>query len=93
MGSMLTCQTDDAKLQTPMGSCGCAHSACGCFGKTSANQEEQINSKIQTAVRVEMTLLQAQLIKKMQEMLEKNGKLPQLNVAFDEAQGRIEITE
>src|SRR4051812_17207326 len=36
MGQAMTCDTDDAKLSTPFGSCGCLHSRCGCFGKKEA---------------------------------------------------------
>lgn len=62
------CETDEMKLQLPCGSFGCLHSSCGCFGKKDGDE----NRKLKAAIRVEMALIEKQLIEQMKEAFKAN---------------------
>jgi hypothetical protein len=63
-----TCETDDMKLQTAFGSCGCLRSKCGCFG---AKTEED---EIKIAARVELALIEKQIIEHLKMAFKENKK-------------------
>ena len=67
---------DEAKLATPFGSCGwgkCRSSCC------ESDEDPQLK-QIQTAIRVEMALLEKLILDKMIAGLKKDGEIPQLAV-------------
>jgi hypothetical protein len=72
---MSNCETDDLKLQTPFGSCGCLHSQCGCFGKKEEN--------IAKATRAELVLLENQIKSILEEAIKNNKKIPTFKVVTE----------
>ena len=67
---------DEAKLESPFGSCGwgkCRSSCC-------EDGEDPALKQIQVAIRVEMALLEKLILDKMIAGLKKDGEIPQLSV-------------
>lgn len=76
MGSCASnCETDDLKLSTPFGSCGCLHSKCGCFGKKEIN--------VETATRTELALIENQIKKILEDAIKNNKKIPTFKVVAE----------
>lgn len=72
-----TLKIDDAKLATPFGSCGwskCKSSCC------EADEEDPQLKQIQTAIRVELLVLEKMILDKMLAGLKTDGEVPTLAV-------------
>jgi hypothetical protein len=72
-----TVTMDEAKLATPFGSCGWSKCKSSCCKK---EEEDPQLKQIQTAIRVEMALLEKMILDKMIAGLKTDGEIPQLAV-------------
>ncbi len=81
---MSNCETDDLKLQTPIGSCSCLHSKCGCFGKSKCTRNDEKSSiNLIAATKVEMDLIKHQISEVLEDAIKNNKKIPIFRVVTD----------
>lgn len=73
-----TIAVDNAKLETAVGNCGLGSCRSSCCEEPEM-MDPQLK-QIETAIRVEMALLQKILLDKMIAGLKLDGEVPQLNV-------------
>ena len=73
-----TIAVDNAKLETAVGNCGLGSCRSSCCEEPEM-MDPQLK-QIETAIRVEMALLQKILLDKMIAGLKSDGQVPQLNV-------------
>ena len=73
-----TIAVDNAKLETAVGNCGLGSCRSSCCEEPEM-MDPQLK-QIETAIRVEMALLQKILLDKMIAGLKLDGQVPQLNV-------------
>jgi len=73
-----TVTMDEAKLESPFGSCGWSKCRSSCCEEKEA--EDPALKQIQVAIRVELAVLERMILEKMIAGLKKDGELPQLSV-------------
>jgi hypothetical protein len=78
MGGMFSCLTQDLKLQTAFGTCGCAQSVCSCFANDT--NEKIIEKKIADAIKIEIGAIGQHLRTAMQIKLQTYGDLPVIKI-------------
>ena len=78
----MACNTDDAKLNTPFGSCGCMRSSCGCFGskQVEPSQEDKQMEQVNAAIKVELREIEMIMRNRLLASLQIHGTLPPIRV-------------